>query len=58
MFQGTDLQKYLNDVGHSAFEVSNPKNIEKLCPSEVSLEFVYIIGIYRALTWLKLDTCE
>ncbi|XP_016662271.1 uncharacterized protein LOC100167172 isoform X2 [Acyrthosiphon pisum] len=32
---GTDLQKYLNAVGYSEFEVSKRKPGEKLCPTEV-----------------------
>ncbi|CAI6358990.1 unnamed protein product [Macrosiphum euphorbiae] len=32
---GTDLQKYLNAVGYSEFEVSKRKPVEKLCPTEV-----------------------
>lgn len=38
IFQGTDLQKYLNAVGYSEFEVSKQKPVKKLCPTEVSLK--------------------
>jgi len=41
IFQGTDLQKYLNAVGYSEFEVSKRKPVEKLCPTEVSLKLQY-----------------
>lgn len=38
MFQGTDLQKYLNAVGYSGFEVSNPKVVQEICSPKVSLD--------------------
>jgi hypothetical protein len=40
MFQGKELQKYLNIVGHSDLEFDSCKqnNNEKLCFSKVSLK--------------------
>lgn len=58
MFQGTDLQKYLNNVGHSEFEVSYAKNVEKSFSSEVSffkcLHLHSINYLYLNLLLIKL----
>lgn len=40
LFQGTELQKYLNGVGYSEFEAFEQNNVNKLtnCPNKVSLK--------------------